>query len=102
MVGLNINDRNNDEVFDSDVVIRDNRIQSTTRTRIRLDRETGSIFTHNNDGDITFQWDMPGNNLFFGGHVKMGIWLFSLVISIAFRIFLGQLFTSMVNKPLLG
>ncbi|MBF2003210.1 MAG: tail fiber domain-containing protein [Synechococcales cyanobacterium M58_A2018_015] len=52
----------NDLTVEGDVVVRNGR-----RTRIRLDRETGSIFAHNNEGQIVFQWEMPGNNLRFGG-----------------------------------
>ncbi|NJR62122.1 MAG: hypothetical protein HC769_26825 [Cyanobacteria bacterium CRU_2_1] len=52
----------NDLTVEGDVVVRNG-----SRTRIRLDRETGSIFAHNNEGQIVFQWEMPGNNLRFGG-----------------------------------
>ena len=53
---------NNDLVVDGDVVVRNRQ------TRIRLDSQTGSIFAHNINGDTVFQWEMPGNNLRWGGH----------------------------------
>ena len=59
---------NSDLVVDGDIRVRD----SSGTTRIRLDSETGEIFVHNGDGDVVFQWQMPGNNLRFGGHGRDG------------------------------
>ncbi|MEL6556191.1 MAG: hypothetical protein AAFQ63_22450 [Cyanobacteria bacterium J06621_11] len=57
---------NNDLVTDGDLVVSDNQ------ERIRLDSDTGSIFIRDNDGNIVYQWEMPANNLRFGGHGRDG------------------------------
>lgn len=76
MINLAEGQPNNDLVVDGDVVVKDNN----GITRIRLDSDTGSIFVHNADGDIVLQWEMPGNNLRFGGHNRDGdLLLFSQV-----------------------
>ena len=58
----------NDLVLEGDLVI----IDAAGVVRLRLDRETGSIFGHNADGDMVFRWQVPGNNLSFGGHGQDG------------------------------
>ena len=59
---------NGDFIVKGDVVVKD----ANGVVRIRLDHETGSFFIHNRDGDIVFHWEMPGNNLRFGGHDRDG------------------------------
>ncbi len=57
-----------DFVLNGDFVIEDvNGV-----VRLRLDRETGSIFVNNADGDLVFRLEMPGNNLRLGGHGQDG------------------------------
>lgn len=69
MVGpIGIGQSNNDQVFNGDVVIRHLGTIPTPGTRMRFDRETGSWFVHNNQGDIVVHWEMPENNLRGGGN----------------------------------
>ncbi|WP_299918374.1 hypothetical protein [uncultured Roseobacter sp.] len=58
----------NDLVLEGDLVI----IDAAGVVRLRLDRETGSIFGHNSDGEVVLRWQVPGNNLSFGGHGQDG------------------------------
>jgi len=57
---------NDDLIVEGDIVVRDER------TRLRIDRDTGSLFIFNDAGNHNFHWDNPGNNLFFGGHGRDG------------------------------
>ena len=59
---------NNDFSLDKDLVIKDD----SGVERIRLDHETGGVFVRNSSNEIVFQWEMPGNNLRFGGQGKDG------------------------------
>ncbi|MEO1352069.1 MAG: hypothetical protein AAFW84_25245 [Cyanobacteria bacterium J06635_15] len=55
------------------VVIGDLIVQDQKGTvRLRLDSQTGSIFAHNANGNLIFQWEGSGNNLRFGGHTQDG------------------------------
>lgn len=59
---------NQDLVLTGDIVIKD----SSGIERIRLDHETGGIIVRNRSNEIVFRWEMPGNNLRFGGHNRDG------------------------------
>lgn len=56
-----------DFILTNDLVIRDGQ-----RTRLRIDKDTGSIFVHDDDGNIVFLVEMPGANLWIGGNGKDG------------------------------
>lgn len=57
-----------DFILDKDLVIEDaNGVE-----RIRLNHETGGVFIRNPSNKIVFQWEMPGNNLRFGGQGRDG------------------------------
>ncbi|MEZ4869772.1 MAG: hypothetical protein R3C14_51075 [Caldilineaceae bacterium] len=63
-----IKNPNNDFVLDRDLVIEDaNGVE-----RIRLDHETGGIIVRNHANKIVLRWEMPGNNLRFGGQGNDG------------------------------
>lgn len=59
---------NNDFILDRDLIIEDaNGVE-----RIRLDHETGGVIIRNRSNEIVFRWEMPGNNLRFGGQGRDG------------------------------
>lgn len=63
-----IQNPNQDLVLTGDIVIKDSR----SIERIRLDHETGGIIVRNRSNEIVFRWEMPGNNLRFGGQGRDG------------------------------
>jgi hypothetical protein len=59
---------NQDQILKGDLVIRD----ANNVDRIRLDRETGSIFIRDSSNNLVCHLEMPGQNLRLGGHGRDG------------------------------
>ena len=59
---------NGEFVVEEDIVVKD----SHGVVRVRIKHETGGIEIYNAEGELVFQWEVPGNNLRFGGHDRDG------------------------------